>query len=304
MKPVSFARASCVAAATLLASLAATSLVQPLLAQSDPRLVDVVRLAQDGLSDSARATVSKILSTTSPQDSVYPEVLYTTGLVSKSVDEMRRAYQRVAIEYPTSAWADDALLRLAMLDYAAADPNGTVRNLERLRQDYSGSDLIPLASYWAARAYFDLKKPAEACRWLDSGLAQVGDNIELHNQLDFFHNRCTVLAAQPAESTRTDTTRKPPAKRPAAPRDTASPPSAATPPAPGFSVQVGAVKTKSAADDLAARVKGAGIEPHIVSEGGYFKVRAGRFSDRAKATAAAARLLATLGGKPYVVAEP
>ena len=302
MKPGLFAWTPRIAAAALLAGLAA-SLVRPLLAQSDPRLLEVVRLAQDGLSDSARATVSKILSTTSPQDSVYPEVLYTTGLVSKSVDEMRRAYQRVAIEYPTSAWADDALLRLAMLDYAAADPNGTVRNLEHLRQDYSGSNMIPLASYWAARAYFDLKKPAEACGWLDSGLAQVGDNIELHNQLDFFHSRCTILAAQPAESTRTDTAGKPPAKAPPATRDTAGKtPSGRA--ASGFSVQVGAVKTKSAADALAARVKSAGVEPHIVSEGGYFKVRAGRFPDRSKAEAAATTLKTRLGGAPYVVAEP
>ena len=85
MKPGLFAWTPRIAAAALLAGLAA-SLVRPLLAQSDPRLLEVVRLAQDGLSDSARATVSKILSTTSPQDSVYPEVLYTTGLVSKSVD--------------------------------------------------------------------------------------------------------------------------------------------------------------------------------------------------------------------------
>jgi hypothetical protein len=287
-------------AVLLLASLPPCVLANRLHAQSDPRLLEVVRLAQDGLSDSARAMASKILSTTSPQDSIYPEVLYTAGIVSKSVDEMRRAYQRVAIEYPTSAWADDALLRLAMLDYAAADPNGTVRNLERMRQDYSGSDLVPLASYWAARAYFDLKKPSEACRWLDAGLAQVGANIELQNQLDFFHNRCT---AQPAESTKTDSTRNASAKPPVVASDSARKASTAKP-APGFSVQVGAVKTKAAADALAAKVKSAGVEPHIASEGGYFKVRAGRFPDRAKAQAAAATLKTSLGGAPYVVAEP
>ena len=82
---------------------------------------------------------------------------------------MRRQLQRVAVEYPSSSWADDALLRLVQLDYASANLDGAARNLERIRLDYPGSPLIPQAAYWAARTYFDQKKPDLACRWIADG---------------------------------------------------------------------------------------------------------------------------------------
>ena len=68
-------------------------------AQDDPRLADAVRLAQDGQSDSARAAVARILAATPTTDSLYPQVLYTAGRVSGSVDEMRRQSSRVAVEF-------------------------------------------------------------------------------------------------------------------------------------------------------------------------------------------------------------
>jgi len=46
-------------------------------AQTDPRLADAVRLAQEGHSDSARAVVNGLLGATPPTDSLYPEILYT-----------------------------------------------------------------------------------------------------------------------------------------------------------------------------------------------------------------------------------
>ena len=46
------------------------------------------------------------------------------GLVSRSVDEMRKNYTRIAVECANSPWADDALFRLALLDYAAGNYAG------------------------------------------------------------------------------------------------------------------------------------------------------------------------------------
>ena len=259
-------------------------------AQNDPRLVEAIRLAQDGQGDSARAVVSRLLTATSPTDTLYPEILYTQGLLAKTIDERRRLYQRIAVEYATSAWADDALLRLAMQDYAEANPSGTVKNVERIRSDYPASTLMPYAAYWGARAYFDLKKPADACRWLNEGLAQVGDNVELQNQLSYYRGRCANLA-QTAESTKTDTaTTKPKATAPAATQA-------------GFSVQVGAVKTKAAADKLAADLRAAGFDPHVVQGDGVYRVRAGHFAQRTDADKLAAKIKAKMGGGPYVVPE-
>jgi len=265
------------------------------LAQDDARLVEAIRLAQDGLGDSARAVVSRLLTATPPTDTLYPQILYTQGLLAKTIDERRRLYQRIAVEYATSAWADDALLRLAMQDYAEANPSGTVKNVERIRSDYPTSPLMAYAAYWGARAYFDLKKPADACRWLNEGLAQVGDNVELQNQLSFYHGRCTNVA-QAAESLKSDTgtTR---------PKPTAPAPAKAAPVQAGFSVQVGAVKTKSAADKLAADLRAAGFEARVVQSDFLYRVRVGHFAQRADAEKLAAKIKAKLGGGPYVVPE-
>jgi tetratricopeptide (TPR) repeat protein len=275
-------------------------------AQDDARLVEAIRLAQDGLGDSARVVVSRLLTATPPTDTLYPQILYTQGLLAKTIDERRRLYQRIAVEYATSAWADDALLRLAMQDYAEANPSGTVKNVERIRSDYPTSPLMAYAAYWGARAYFDLKKPAEACRWLNEGLAQVGDNVELQNQLSFYHGRCTNLA-QAAESTKTDkstktdtVTTKPKSPAPATAKPESPAPATA---GAGFTVQVGAVKTKSAADKLAADLRAAGFEARVVQTDFLYRVRVGHFAQRADAEKLAAKIKAKLGGGPYVVPE-
>jgi cell division septation protein DedD len=283
----------------------------PLAAQTDSQLVQVVQLAQDGQGDSARALVNRILATTAPLDSLYPQVVYTSGLVAKTVDAMRRAYQRVVVEFTFSSWADDALLRLALLDYADGNPTAALQKLNRLRSDYPGTPLVPMAAYWAAKSAFDLKKLPEGCAWLSDGLAAVGDNIELQNQLDYLNGRCSPGAIAAAESTQAQPAPRTPAPKAPAPKPAAPVTAPANAPAPApaatsgesWSVQVGAVKTQEAADQLVAGLKSVGYPSRIVSEGGYLKVRAGPYPDRAAATAAAAKIKVIKGGAPYVVRD-
>lgn len=261
----------------------------PARAQDDPRLRDALRLAQDGASDSARVVVNNLLRTVPPTDTVYPQVVYTMGLVSRSVEDMRRNYTRVSVEYANSAWADDALYRLGLLDYASGNVAGAVRQMDRIRSDYPDSPLIPTAAEWAARALFDQRKPREACDWLSVALARANDDIELRNRLEFLNGRCTNLAA--ADTAKPDTARKDTAAAKPAPRT-------------GFAVQIGAVNTQAAADKLAAQLKGAGFTPYIVKDRSLFKVRAGPWADRTKAQAAAAQVRGKIGGTPFVVKEP
>lgn len=272
-------------AALLVLALAPT----PARAQDDPRLQAALRLAQDGASDSARVIVNNLLKTIPPTDSVYPQAIYTMGLVSRSVEDMRRNYTRVSVEYANSAWADDALYRLGLLDYAAGNTAGAVRQMDRIRSDYPDSPLIPNAAEWAARALFDGRKPREACDWLAMALPRVGEDVELRNRLEFLNGRCTNLAADTArpDSAKKDTT----ATKPNQPRT-------------GFAVQIGAVNTQAAADKLAAGLKAAGFTPYVVKDGALFKVRTGPWPDRAKAQAMAAQVRGKLGGSPFVVKEP
>ena len=221
---------------SILTALTALS-AAPAGAQTDPRLLDAVRNAQEGKSDSARTKVRRVLAATAPNDTLYPQIIYTQAMVASDANEMRRQLQRVAVEYSASSWADDALLRLVQLDYASGNLEGAGRNLERIRHDYPGSALLPQASYWAARTYFDQKNPELACRWVSEGLAGSRGNVELQNQLGYLDQRCVSVraaatpAAARADSQSTLAMGRPDSVRgPAARPDTASPAATPTPP--------------------------------------------------------------------------
>jgi hypothetical protein len=278
----------------------ALALAASLQAQEDPRLLNALRIAQEGGSDSARVLVTGLLRATPPTDTLYPQMLYTMGLVSRSVAEMRQNYSRVAVEYTTSSWADDALFRLALLDYAAGNFPGVTRQLDRIRNDYPDSPVLGPASEWAARSLFDQKKPAEACTWLTLGIARAGEDVELRNRLEYLNGRCTAV----------------PVATPGHPDSATNPPRAAPAPAPtpapaapltgrsGFGVQVGAVNSQAAADRLSSTLKGAGFQVYVAKEGALFKVRVGPYPERSAAVAAAEQIRRQLGHSPFVVKEP
>ena len=277
-------------------------------AQSDSRLVSAVRLARDGMSDSARSVVARILATTEPGDSVYAEVLYTAGLVAATERDRRMAFRRVVVDYAQSTWADDALLQLAQLDYASGNPEGTVRQVEQLIRDYPESPLHAAAALWGARAANDRRDPGTGCRLSDTGLAAVGNDVELRNQLEFQRQRCRSLGAMQAEAARAASEDSATKARADSAARANKPPSrpAAEPPSrrAGFYVQLSAVATQAAANTEVARFKGAGFKPVIVRESGLFKIRIGPYAERGQANDAMARARTRFGGKPFVVHVP
>jgi cell division septation protein DedD len=313
--------------------------ISPVLSQTDPRLVDVIRDAQEGQTDSARIKVKRLLASTSPSDTLYPQILYTQAMVSSDAADMRRQLQRVAVEHSTSSWADDALLRLVQLDYASGNLAGAARNLERIRSDYPGTTLLPQASYWAARTYFDQKNPAMACRWLADGVAASRGNVELQNQLSYLNQRCAQVAIDTAPrapvdspvslATGPDTAAVPPRRtdsilspqtappppapapqpKPTSPDTTSRAPApATTPPTTSsgarFRVQITAVRTAASADAIARKLTARGFPAVTVEEGGLYKVRVGSYATKAEAAAAIPAIKAKLGGSPFVVAGP
>jgi len=286
-------------------------------AQTDPRLAAAVRSAQEGQGDSARASIQRLLDATAPTDSLYPQILYTQAMVADNAADMRRALQRVVVEYPTSDWSDDALVRLVQMDYATRSFDAAARNLERLRQDFPLTPLYAQAAYWAGRTYFDLKNPTRACEWLADGMARVGDNLELQNQLGYLYQRCGVKivsdsgtrtdsvgartdsagARSAADSSRTADSTRTQATTPAAP-------AAAQGAKAKYRVQVAAVATPGAADDAADAAEKLGYPAVIVRERGLYKVRAGTFATREEAQTAVKRIKSRMGGSPFVVANP
>jgi predicted nucleic acid-binding protein len=307
----------------------------PARAQTEPRLAHAVRLAQEGSGDSARAIVQRVLDATASTDTLYPQVLYARAVVAANPQDMRSDLQRVTSEYAASTWADRALLRLAQLDFAASDLESAARNLERLRLDYPTSPVYAQAAFWAGRIYFDLRRAPAACRWLAEGLARVGSDVELRNQMQFYNQRCAGVALDTAraDSARGDTaaraTGPQPADsaRPAQPTDSAKPvatasdsarPATTAAPAPAdrrpdsaatakpagpavFRIQIAAVNTRPAADSIAKRAKARGVETVVAEEKGLYKVRVGAYPTRAAAQAALPGVRAKLGGQAFVV---
>ena len=294
-------------------------------AQSDPRLLGAVGLAQQGQGDSARAAVTAILNATPTTDPLYAEALYTLGRIAPNTTEMEKDMRRVAVEFASSQWADNALLQLAQLSYAAGDLAGTERSLEHLRSDYPTTDVLAPASLWAARAYFTQGNTVAGCSWLKAGIGSAGNDVELLNQLQFLNGRCQNVSdttARKPDSTRADTTRAappaptpvaPPAPAPrpdttkaAAPATTAPAPAprpvAAAPAGPAYTVQVASLATNAQATSVAEMLGRDGFSPHIVKDSsGAFKVRAGKFATRAEADAYARKLRSKYG--PVFVVE-
>ncbi len=270
-------------------------------AQTNPQLASAVQLAQDGHADSARAVVRALLDATDPGNDLYAEVLFTSGIVAATEFDRRIALRRVIVEYSTSAWADDALLLLAQVEYAGGNPGASMSQVNRLLADYPSSPLRAVAAFWAARAAGDLRNGAEACRLADLGLAAGPDDIELRNQLEFQKQRCGSIQAQGIDPAA-------PAETPTPSRTTPTPPPPPPPPAAapargGFRVQVIAAPDQASADRQVTRLKGIGYEATVLREGGFFKVRTASFATRALANQALARIRSQLGGQPFIVAD-
>ena len=278
-------------------------------AQTDPRLVAAVRLAQDGMSDSARAVVARLLAGLQPTDSLYPEAVYTSGLLAATERARRLELRRVVVEYPQSAWADDALLQLAQLDYATGNPGATAVQIDQLLRDYPDSPLSAIAAFWGARAASDHRDPATACRMVAAGLRTVGSDVELRNQLEFQKNRCEGLATMLADSAKAavaDSLARAHADsiaRSKSGRRSTSRPSAPRPLRPSYYVQIAAVPARAAAMGDSVRARRAGYAAVILKEGAYLKIRI-PFATRAEAEAALPQVKAKLGGHPFLVRAP
>jgi len=252
-------------------------------AQVDSVRAAALRVAQTR-PDSARAMIRRLLTNLSPQDSLYPGVLFTAGRIAADASQSATNLQRVIVEYGRSVWADSALVLLTQLYFAQGDPAAAAQAAERLLRDYPDSPLKARAAFWGARAYFDLKDESRACALIREALDGSGADVEFKNQVSFYVPRCTAGATAV----------------PAAP----SADSQAKPTATGYAVQVLAVKSAAQVDEMLTRLKVMGFDARVVRDtSGLFKVRVGPYSTREEAQRAQRRLKTRLGGQPFVVEQ-
>ena len=256
----------------------------------DPRLQAAVALAQAGRPDSARAVIRRLLASLSPQDSLYPQVLYAQGALAPDAGAATTTLQRVIVEYSWSPWAANALLRMAQLHDAQGDPAGVLQTVDRLRRDYPDSPVRPRAAFVGAHAAFDLKDEARGCALIQEALAGAGDDVEFKNQVSFYATRCSGVTPAPAMAA--------PSPAPPARDTTHRGPQT-------YAVQVLAVKSAPQVDETLTRLKAMGFPSRVVRDtSGLFKVRVGRYATRDEAQRALTQIKARLGGKPFIVVEP
>ncbi|MFQ5702869.1 MAG: SPOR domain-containing protein [Gemmatimonadales bacterium] len=255
----------------------------------DSLQLEAIRLATEGQGDSARAFVRSYLASLSPDDSLYAEMLYTAGLVADNTDSALTYYRRVSIEHANSGWADKALLRIAQLSFVAGELRPAIRSADRILLDYPFSDALPEAAYWSGRARLELGDVEQGCSLLERAQAGVGENFELANRVRYYLQRCAALAAN-----RTGDSATPGPSKPEAPGGRTV-----------FSVQVSAVASAAAADEMMRKLNSQGYKPHVIrdSHDGLLKIRVGRFAKKAQAQKLAAELRRKIGGKPFVVEE-
>src|SRR5882672_1783574 len=148
-----------------------------LTAQTDQRLVNALRLAQNGQADSARAVIRRLLTALPPTDSVYPQALLAGAKIAPDAATVATNLNRIVLEYGSSPWADDALLLLTQLYFAQRDAAQTIQAAERLRRDYPDSPLRYRADFPAARAYFELKNEGRGCELIQEALAGAGERF-------------------------------------------------------------------------------------------------------------------------------
>jgi len=255
-------------------------------AQTDARLVEALRLAQNGQVDSGRNMIRRLLTTLPPTDSVYPQALFAGAKIAPDAATVATNLNRIVLEYGSSPWADDALLLLTQLYFAQHDAAQTTQAAERLRHDYPDSPLRYRADFPAARAYFELKNEARGCELIQESLAgaNAAGEVEFTNQVNFYASRCAGVVTTPP------------------------PPVDSTAPSAGpktFAVQVLAVKSAVQVDEMLTRLKVMGFDARVVRDtSGFFKVRVGRYNTREEAQQTQQRLRTRLGGQPFVVEEP
>ena len=278
-----------------------------------PVFQEVIRLAQDGYGDSARVMIAKLIAKTPSTDPLYPEALFTAATVAKSGEEMRTQFSRVAIEFSSSAWADKAMLRLAQLDYGSGNSEAAVNRMHRLFNDYPASSILPTAALWGSRAAFDRKEIQLGCDWIARGLALVGGDIELKNQLEFAKQRCNVGPEVELAPSRPDSLRAKPAVTPApahpdALRRTPDNTRTAAPnvaSAGSWRIQIAAISDKAAIRRAIQKIQNAGFKAYqVAGPRGLTKVQAGPFKSREAATAKIGSLRSAVGGAPFVVKVP
>jgi cell division septation protein DedD len=260
------------------------------------------RMVNDGDAKAGRVLVDSALAAAAPNSAAYAEALYWRGVLGEDGDAARTDLLRVAIEFPFSPRASDALLRLAQGEFTRGDRVAALRHLDQLAREHPDAPSRAAGKYWTARILLEDAKPAEACTALrEAQRAAPASDVELANQIAYYARSCDAVesddaARKSAEKAKADSIVADSAKAAAArtSKETARPSTKGK-----WSVQVAAYGDHDAALALVRKLKARGFEARVTAEKPW-RVRVGHYGTRADAAEVAQRLSGK-GSKAMVV---
>ena len=152
------------------------------------------RLVSEGNGTAGRAMVDSLLKREQEGTTAYGNALYWRGALAETAADAERDYRRVIVEYPLSAYSDDALLAIAELEQARGDRSGALAHLQRFVKEHPVSAARGTAAFAAARLAFEQRDTRIACAMLTEARASVlPTDVELRNQIDYYGARCPAV---------------------------------------------------------------------------------------------------------------
>jgi tetratricopeptide (TPR) repeat protein len=238
------------------------------------------RLVNDGDARAGRALVDSALAAAPAGSPAYAEALYWRGVLAEDGEAARTDLLRVAIEFPLSPRASEALLRLAQLEFVRGDRAMAQRHLERLAREHPEAPTRAAGRYWMGRLLLEDSRPVEACAALRDARRLAGTrDVELINQIDYYARPCDGIEADAkvrADSVVADSVRR------------AIEGKAALTAKGKWSVQLAAYSDRSDALALAAKLKKRGVDARVTADRPW-RVRVGHYATRAEAADVAQR---------------
>ena len=159
-------------------------------------------LASEGNTGAARSITDSVLAASVDGTVSYAEALFWRATYTESADQARRDYLRIAVEFPLSPRAEDALLRLSQLELALGDRVSAKRHLGRLENEYPNGHLRAQGSYWMGRLLLDDGNLPQACVSLTEAKQRAATtDVELANLVSYYSRQCAARQEQPDTTT-------------------------------------------------------------------------------------------------------
>jgi cell division septation protein DedD len=245
------------------------------------------RMVTAGQDSAGRAVVDSVLRATADGTPRYAEALFWRATFSKTAAAAERDYRRIAVEYPLSPRAQEALFRLAQLETTRGDRASARAHLARIQREHPTGSMSTRANVMLALLSFGDGDNVTGCTAVSAARENLTPaDVELRNQLDYYQPRCANLAATGAAG---DTAG-------AATRNAGTP----TQPRQEYSIQVAAYDTREAAEALAKRLSTRGYNVRVIGTNKPFRVRVGRYPTRDRA-AEVVRQMAQVNVKGVII---